>query len=58
MEAIQASGPLCKMHGTVAVVVRVAIPLLEPAAGRLRAIRAVNPKRDPKKPCVYLGMTG
>ena len=32
--------------------------LLDPAAGRLRAVRAANPKRDPKKPCVYVGMTG
>ena len=34
------------------------VVLLEPAAGRLRAVRAANPKRDPKKPCVYVGMTG
>ena len=32
--------------------------LLDPAAGRLRAVRAANPKRNPKKPCVYVGMTG
>jgi hypothetical protein len=34
------------------------VVLLDPAAGRLRAVRAVNPKRDPQKPCVYVGMTG
>ena len=34
------------------------VVLLDPAAGRLRTVRAVNPKRDPKKPCVYVGMTG
>ena len=34
------------------------VVLLDPAAGRLRVIRATNPKRDPKKPCVYVGMTG
>jgi predicted GIY-YIG superfamily endonuclease len=34
------------------------VVLLGPAAGRLRAVRAANPKRDPKKPCVYVGMTG
>lgn len=34
------------------------VVLLEPAAGKLRAVRAANPKRDPKKPCVYVGMTG
>ena len=34
------------------------VVLLDPAAGRLRAVRAANPCRDPKKPCVYVGMTG
>jgi len=34
------------------------VVLLDPAAGRLRAVRAANPKRDPKQPCVYVGMTG
>jgi hypothetical protein len=34
------------------------VVLLDPAAGRLRVVRAANPKRDPKKPCVYVGMTG
>ena len=34
------------------------VVLLDPAAGRLRAVRAANPKRDPKKPCVYVGVTG
>ncbi len=34
------------------------VVLLDPAAGRLRAVRAANLKRDPKKPCVYIGMTG
>ena len=24
----------------------------------MRKVRAENPKRDPKKPCVYVGMTG
>ena len=32
--------------------------LLDPAVGKLRKVRAENPKRDPKKPCVYVGMTG
>ncbi len=32
--------------------------LLDAAAGRLRSVRAANPKRDPQKPCVYVGMTG
>ena len=34
------------------------VVLLAPTAGRLRAVRAANPKRDAKKPCVYVGMTG
>jgi hypothetical protein len=34
------------------------IVLLDPAVGRVRAVRAANPKRDRKKPCVYVGMTG
>ena len=34
------------------------VVLLDPAAGRLRAVRAANPGRNPKKPCVYVGMTG
>ncbi|MGO8927062.1 MAG: hypothetical protein ACLQU3_09265 [Limisphaerales bacterium] len=32
--------------------------LLDPAVGKLRDVRAANPNRDPKKPCVYVGMTG
>ena len=32
--------------------------LLDSAAGKNRKVRAANPKRDPKKPCVYVGMTG
>ena len=34
------------------------VVLLDPAAARLRSVRLANPKRDPKKPCVYVGMTG
>ena len=34
------------------------VVLLSPAVRRLRKVRAENPKRDPKKPCVYVGMTG
>lgn len=26
--------------------------------GKLRKVRLANPDRDPKKPCVYVGMTG
>jgi len=34
------------------------VVLLDPAAGRIRIVHAANPNRDPKKPCVYVGMTG
>jgi len=34
------------------------VVLLDKAAGKLRKVRMVNPDRDPKKPCVYVGMTG
>lgn len=34
------------------------VVLLDPAAGKLKKVRAENPSRDPKKPCVYVGLTG
>ena len=34
------------------------VVLLDPVVGKFRKVRAVNPKRDPEKPCVYVGMTG
>jgi len=34
------------------------VVLLDAAVRKLRKVRAANPKRDPKKPCVYVGMTG
>jgi predicted GIY-YIG superfamily endonuclease len=34
------------------------VVLLDPAVGRVRKVRAENPKHDRKKPCVYVGMTG
>jgi ribosome-binding factor A len=34
------------------------VVLLDPAVGKIRSVRAANPKRDPKKACVYVGMTG
>ena len=34
------------------------VVLLDPAVARLRAVRAANPRRDPEKPCVYVGLTG
>jgi hypothetical protein len=41
-----------ELHHNVYVV------LLDPAAGKIRKVRAGNPNRDPKKPCVYVGMSG
>jgi hypothetical protein len=34
------------------------VVLLDPAVGKIRTVCTENPKRDPKKPCVYVGMTG
>ncbi len=34
------------------------VVLLDAAVGQLRRSRALNPKRDPQKPCLYVGMTG
>jgi len=34
------------------------VVLLDPAVGKNRKVRAANPDRDRKKPCVYVGMTG
>jgi hypothetical protein len=34
------------------------VVLLDPAVGKIRKVRDANPQRDPKKPCVYVGMTG
>ena len=31
---------------------------LEPAVARLAKVRRENPRRDPAKPCLYVGMTG
>jgi hypothetical protein len=41
-----------ELHHNVYVV------LLDPAVGKIRKVRAENPNRNPKKPCVYVGMTG
>jgi len=34
------------------------VVLLDAAVGKIRKVLAMNPNRDPKKPCVYVGMTG
>ena len=41
-----------ELHHNVYVV------LLKPAVGKLRKVRAENPNRDSKKPCLYVGLTG
>src|ERR1017187_4076059 len=46
------SKPDTEQHHHVYVV------LLDPAVGRVRKVRAENPQRDPKQPCIYVGMTG
>jgi hypothetical protein len=34
------------------------VVLLGVEVSKIRKVRAENPKRDPQKPCVYVGMTG
>jgi len=34
------------------------VVLLDPAVAKIRKVRVDNPRRDPKQPCVYVGMTG
>lgn len=34
------------------------VVLLDDRAAKLREVRAANPRRDPAKPCVYVGMSG
>ena len=34
------------------------VVLLDPAVGKVRKVRAANPDRKRKQPCVYVGMTG
>jgi predicted GIY-YIG superfamily endonuclease len=34
------------------------VVLLEPAVGKLRRVKALNPRSDLKKPCLYVGLTG
>jgi hypothetical protein len=34
------------------------VVLLGSAVGKIRKVRVENPNGDPKKPCVYVGMTG
>lgn len=48
----------CRAEGAAEHHHSVYVVLLDPSAGQLRRVRAVNPARDPAKPCVYVGMTG
>ena len=34
------------------------VVLLEPKAAEERVLQRINPRRDPAKPCVYVGMSG
>lgn len=34
------------------------VVLLDSKVGKIRKVQALNPNRDPAKPCVYVGMTG
>jgi hypothetical protein len=34
------------------------VVLLDDRVGRIARVRLLNPKRDPGKPCIYVGMTG
>ncbi len=51
LQPVRAAGRQ-KHHHNVYVV------LLEPAVAKQRKVRAANPNHDPKKPCVYVGMSG
>jgi hypothetical protein len=49
---------LLRAKGILAEHYHVYVVLLQPAAARLRKVLAINPARDPAKPCVYVGMSG
>jgi hypothetical protein len=46
------SSPQSQNHHNVYVV------LLDSAVGKLRKVKWLNPERNPKKPCLYVGLTG
>lgn len=48
---LRATQPAAHHHNVYVV-------LLDPAAGRLKKVRAENPNRVATLPCVYVGMTG
>jgi hypothetical protein len=48
---IRAQGPAGQHHN-------VYVALLDPSVRRIRRVLAENPRLDPAKPCVYVGMTG
>src|SRR5689334_20564934 len=37
---------------------KVYVVLLDPLVAGIRKVLSENPRRDPRKPCVYVGMTG
>jgi predicted GIY-YIG superfamily endonuclease len=48
---LRKAGPASHHHSVYVV-------LLEAKAAQYRKVLAANPRRNPKKPCVYVGMTG
>lgn len=48
----ETSESAARFHHNVYVV------LLKPEVGALRKVAQQNPNRSPRKPCVYVGMTG
>ncbi|KPK73275.1 hypothetical protein AMJ87_02255 [candidate division WOR_3 bacterium SM23_60] len=34
------------------------VVLLDRTVARIRKVKALNPRRDARKPCIYVGMTG
>jgi hypothetical protein len=51
-DAASASGDIRQFHHNVYVI------LLDDVVAKHPSILRLNPKRDPLKPCVYVGMTG
>jgi hypothetical protein len=47
-----------RAKATAAEHYHVYVVLLEAAVAKLRKVLAANPRRDPAKPCVYVGMSG
>ena len=57
-EAPQLAAPVIMQATTKKFHHSVYVILLNPAVAKHPSILRCNPNRDPKKPCVYIGMTG